>query len=272
MYYVPGFYEIAVNSLSILKNGDGLHTLGDGVISKISFSNAAVCSLIALLIIALSSCASVPNEQRIDNIPMYGQPELERPASFKKGDEDFIKQASSKFGGDRHIASDAWAHVAENFIDEGNYHYAMRRYNQSWLLDPDNYKAYWGFGRIMLYRHEYDEAFKHFERAKQLIDDPYQEPALLSDVGVAYHNKGNSLKGDQEGQAKYFKLSNENFSKGATLDPSYPNIWAKWADILFFQGKYSEAWEKANKARALKPGIVPDAFLEDLRKEMPEPK
>jgi len=123
----------------------------------------------------------------------------------------------------------------------------------------------------MLRRHKYDEAFKHFERAKQLIDDPYQELALFSDVAVGYHNKANSLKDDQESRAKYFKLANKNFSEGATLDPSYPNIWEAWAFSLYFQGEYSEAWEKVNKARALKPGIVPDAFLKDLRKEMPEP-
>jgi hypothetical protein len=44
---------------------------------------------------------------RIDNIPMYGQPEIPRPDFLKKADEDFIKQAVAGLGS-REKASEAW--------------------------------------------------------------------------------------------------------------------------------------------------------------------
>lgn len=104
------------------------------------------CTGIVMSLIAVSGCATGPTEQRIDNIPMYGQPEIPRPDFLKKADEDFIKQATSAIGS-REAASKAWYAEAERFMSQGNLDFAMRRYNQSWLLDPNNYQPYWGFAR-----------------------------------------------------------------------------------------------------------------------------
>src|SRR3989344_8037606 len=142
------------------------------------------CAGIALLLIAASGCATGPAEQRIDNIPMYGQPEIPRPDFLKKADEDFIKQATSGFG-NREAASKAWYAEADKFMSQGNLDYAMRRYNQSWLLNPNNYQPYWGFARVMDARDNYDGAFKYFKKANELINDPFQKPALLSDAAIA---------------------------------------------------------------------------------------
>lgn len=79
----------------------------------------------------------------------------------------------------------------------------MRRYNQAWLLDPDNYPVYWGLGRITDKRGETDKAILHFQKSKELIDDDYQKPALLNNIVIVYHNKALKLKEEQE-QKKYF--------------------------------------------------------------------
>src|SRR5437773_459917 len=136
----------------------------------------AVCSFLA-------SCA--PPEQRIDNIPMYGQPAIPRPELLKKADEDFIKNATAG-SGSREAASKASFSEGEKFMNKGNLDYAMRRFNQSWLLNPNNYQPYWGFGRVMVAQGKFDEAIEYFEKAKQLIDDQYQKAGLLSDTAVAY--------------------------------------------------------------------------------------
>jgi len=127
--------------------------------------------------------------QRIDNIPMYGQPEIARPDSLKKADEDFIAKASAGFDGNRRAASDAWIAEGDRYMRERNLDYAMRRYNQAWLLNPDGYKPYWGFARVTLEQQKFDEAFRYFEKARQLIDDKYQEAALVSDIGIGINNR-----------------------------------------------------------------------------------
>ncbi len=203
---------------------------------------------------------------------MYGQPELTREEYRRQADAVFIKDAAAGFGGDRKKASAAWTKEAEAYFDAGNLHFAMRRYNQSWILDPNNWQPYMGFGRITLARQEYEEAFKHFKRAIELIDDPYQKPVLLTNTATAYHNKANSLDGREvQERGKYFSLANNYFEESTELDPSYPNAWANWAYSLYKQGKYRESWLKIAKLRELAPQFISKEFIASLTKVYPEP-
>lgn len=231
-----------------------------------------LCSAVLALVLPLTSCVTGPTEQRIDNIPMYGQPNILRPDVLKKADEDFIRQASSGFGGSRETASRAWYAEAEQFMNRGDLDYAMRRYNQSWLLNPNSYLPYWGFARVMLQRGKMDEAIEYFEKSIKLCDDSFQKVALISDAGAAYSHKAASIPASQpEEKARYFYLANQNFMKSTKLDSSYWNAWAQWAHSLYREGKYSESWEKLKKARSLGARGIED-FIESLSKKMPEPK
>lgn len=213
-------------------------------------------------LVLLAGCAS-SGGTRIDYIPMYGQPEVERPAALKEADDDFIKKASSGFGS-REEASKAWWAQAEKFMSEGNIDYAMRRYNQSWLLNPDNYQPYWGFARVMLEQNKTDDAIKYLEKAEDLIDDPYQKVALLADMGSAY-----TYKGKQD--SSYFSKANKKFSESIGIDSSYPNSWRRWAYSLYEQGDYIGAWEKVRKAESLNARPFPADFLSALEAKSPRP-
>ena len=104
----------------------------------------------------LAGCQTTSdNIVRIDNVPMYGQPGAERPAVLKQADEDFIAHAMAMVREHtgkttRREASEEWWLIGEDFMGKGNTDFAMRRYNQAWLLDPENYQPYWGFGQAML--------------------------------------------------------------------------------------------------------------------------
>ena len=196
-----------------------------------------------VLIAILVGCASVPDDHRIDNFPMYGQPAIQRPNFLKKADEDFITEASSGLGS-REAASKAWAAKADEYMNKRDYHYAMRRYNQSWLLNPNNYQPHWGFGRIMLERGKLGESLSRFEKAKELLDDQYQKVALLADTGSAYSVKANQLPKDKaQERADSFRLANENFQQSISLDPSYTKCYFVWARSLYWEERYADAWE-----------------------------
>ncbi len=230
---------------------------------------------VALMAISffITSCASIPNEQRVDNFPMYGQPEIPRPDSlFKKIDDEFIESATKGFGS-REEASKAWFMEGEEFVRKGNLHYAMRRYNQAWLLDPQNYQPYWGFGRVMLERDKFDEAISHLEKAKELINNSTDKPRLFSDMASAYSYKARSIPdGQQEEKVKYFGLADQYYRESTTLDPSYFNAWLRWASLLYLEENYGEAWVKVKKARAIGTKPIPESMLKSLSEKMPEPK
>jgi len=202
---------------------------------------------------------------------MYGQPDINRPEYLKKADENFIAQASALYGGDRSAASDAWIAEGDKHMKDRNLDYAMRRYNQAWLLNPDSFRPYWGFARVATAQHKFDEAFTYFQKAMELINDKYQEAALVCDFGIAYHNKANGIKDDPQEQGRNYDLANQKFKESIEIDPSYPNSWEAWAFSLYHQGKYSEAWVKTKKAKSLDPNIVSEHFLNMLQEKMPEP-
>jgi tetratricopeptide (TPR) repeat protein len=234
---------------------------------KISFLFAMLVALLP------AGCATPPTEQRIDNIPMYGQPQLPRSEPLRKADEDFIAQASSGFGGNRNAASDAWWKQAEEYVANRNLDFAMRRYNQAWLLNPSSYKPYWGFGRVMLERGEVDDAIKHLDKAKQLCTDTSQRPALVSDIGTAYSIKaGSTVTSQASERERYLALSNDNYREATTLDPNYANAWRRWAMALYEEAKYAESWEKVKRAQALNATPFPPAFLTALAQKMPQPR
>jgi tetratricopeptide (TPR) repeat protein len=203
---------------------------------------------------------------------MYGQPNIPRPDLLKKADEDFIQHAASGFGGSREAASRAWFAEAERYMNQGNLDYAMRRYNQSWLLNPNNYQPYWGFGRVMLVRGKTDESVDYFERAIDLCNDPYQKVALLSDTGTAYSYKAESIaSGMALEKARYFSAANQRFAESTERDPAYGTAWYRWSQSLYREGKYAEAWEKLKRSRSLNVSIS-NAYVRDLSQKMPEPK
>lgn len=220
----------------------------------------------------IPACASVPDDQRIDNFPMYGQPTVLRPDHLKKADEEFIEKAAAGLGG-RKAASKAWASQAGEYMRNGDLHLAMRRYNQSWLLDSTNPQAYWGFGRIMLQRGKYEESLAHFEKAKQLMDDPYQKVALVADAGSVYAVWANKTAADQiQSKKQRFELAYGSFAESTALDASYAPAWFMWARTLYWEGKYAEAWDKVKKARSQDEKVVPPGFIKDLGAKMPEPR
>lgn len=240
--------------------------------SNFRFVQPGVRGAIVALAVLFSGCAAGPAGQRIDNIPMYGQPQIPRPDFLKKADEDFIKQASSAFGGSREEASKAWWAQAEKFMSQGNMDYAMRRYNQSWLLNPNNYQPYWGFARVMLERDKIDEAIAYLESAKKLCDDPYQKVALLSDTGTAYSYKAAGLPESlSTDRGRYFLLASKSFQEVIKLDPKYANAWERWAHSLYREGRYSDSWSKIKKARSLGAQDT-EIFVRNLTEKMPEPR
>ena len=211
-------------------------------------------------------------EQRIDNIPMYGQPAIPRPEQLKKADEDFIKEAVAGLG-TREAASKAWFAQGEEFLQKRNLDFAMRRYNQAWLLNPNNFQPYWGFGRVMLERGKFDEAIEHLERSKALVDDQRQKIALLVDLGTAYSVKAEAVsKASTADGARLFALANQAYSEALSVEPKYGNGWRRWAMSLYEQGDYAQAWEKVKQARAQNARPLPPAFLRALEQKMPEPR
>ena len=97
-----------------------------------------------------------------------------------------------------------------------------------------------------------------------MINDTYQEVALLSDLGVVYSHKAKK-------NTDYFNKANAAFMKSTTMDPTYPGSWLRWAYSLYQEEKYADSWEKVIKYEKLTSKPFPSKLTNDLIKKAPKP-
>ena len=208
----------------------------------------------------------------VDKLPMFGQPKIVRPENLRKADEAFIRNSTLRFG-TREAGSNALAAQGWTAIRAEQPNMAMEHFNQAWLLNPKNYRVFWGFGALMSQRGKLAEALEHLETARELIDDPTQRVALLCDLGTVHSEYATRLPAEGElERARHFVLANSRFTESLENDPHYAMSWREWAMSLYEQQRYSEAWIKVRRARELRAEPFPPEFLKKLSARMPEPK
>lgn len=218
--------------------------------------------------IILTACASAPPP--INLLPMYGYPEVEKPENLKKADEDFINSAIAEHGS-REKATKAYAFFGVMFESKGDTENAMRRYNQTWLLNPNSFQPYWGFGSLLLAQGKAAEAATHYEKALTLLDDNSVKPRLLSETSKAYTAQGISAT-DKMKSAEFFEKANSVLNEAIKLDPKFGFAYKTWAKSLYQEGNYEKAWYMVKKSRGLEGGEISSDFIDKLSKKMPEPK
>ncbi|HYP18213.1 MAG TPA: hypothetical protein VEQ65_13455 [Opitutus sp.] len=216
--------------------------------------------LLVALTCALAACSSPPAPPRVDNLPMYGQPAIPRPTQLKQADAAFVASAVTEFRGDRKLASIAWSGQAERFLKERNLDYAMRRYNQAWLLDPENHEVYWGFGRVLAETERFDEAIPHLQKGLELCTEPAERAAILCDLAAAYSAKAGTISPDLPAtRAAAFALANQMFAHSTEANAAHADAWRRWAISLASEGKLADAADKARRAAELGAAPLPAA-------------
>lgn len=206
-------------------------------------------------------------------LPMYGYPDREKPDHLKMADKEFIKAATAKVT--REEASDHFAAKGWEFGSKGDYATAMTRFNQAWLLNPDSYKPYWGFGILLKQQANLPEAVTHFEKALSLMDkEDGTKHGLLIETAQTHMFLGVMTRTNSTDKTEsdgHFSRANALFNETRTQYPQDTSVPSLWAKSLYWEGDYAKAWEMVNIARSLGHDVKPE-FIESLFRKMPEPK
>ena len=230
--------------------------------------NRIVTFLLSILIAAFPSAGITGNvDSPINLIPMYGYPEIEKPERLKKVDEAFIATVVKDFG-TRERASIAMAYYGWESFRKGDLEMAMRRFNQSWLLNQKSYLPHWGFGSVLSAQGKPKESIIHFEESLRLIDEDGEKARLLNDTARAYTVLGSQAK-DSKKAEMLFEKANKLHAESERLDPQFGSNYRTWGISLYLEGKHKMAWEKIKKARALKADPLPPKMIKTLNEEMP---
>ncbi|MNR83673.1 hypothetical protein D3C72_144550 [compost metagenome] len=227
--------------------------------------------LIFILTIFLSGClASLPGKEgtRIDEVPMYGGMERAQYPTLKAGDEKFISDVSAQFGS-RERASIVWVDQAYKFYRQNQLGMAMRRFNQAWLLNPNNAEVYAGFGAVLMDQGKSCEAMSMMEKSLTLSPPEYQ--GIYADAArivTLCAVNGKDLTSD--GRTKLLARSEELYKKAEKIEINKKYVYDSWAMSRYLQGRYDDAWSMLAKARKI-GGETPKSFLDLLQAKMPKP-
>ena len=213
-----------------------------------------------LLMLPLLSYAQETNE-----LPMYGRaPKNEKQI---KADEIFI-EAATKAAGSREVAARHAIQRGFEYLNRADRSTAMKRFNQAWLLTPDNPHVFWGFGSALQYYGKFEEGEGYFKKADDLEPGNHR---LLCDFGFFYQNWADKRAKDSSHREALLHKSIELFQKAQTYDSSYDRIYANWAISLCYLGDYKGAWLKIKEAESRGGKSIDPRFVKDLEEKMARP-
>lgn len=258
-------YKYITNNLNLAKFDKRIQTL-----NKEFKSVKIIIILVLLLTVLLNGCNTAATP--INELPMYGG--AEKNQIELTADQKFINMMVSRFGS-RENASNDIARQGWSYFYGGDLKTAMMRFNQSWLLNPNNSESFWGFGIILAMQSQQEKSIDKLNQSIGMLtkanDLSPKNARIIVDLAHSYTGKGwyisYVLKRDGE---KYFDIADSLFLKASDIEPSYGLLYINWASNLFYAKKYKDAWNKIQKARILKANI-PKELIKDLEKKMPNP-
>ncbi len=125
-------------------------------------------------------------------LPMYGN--IEKPPHIIATDEQFIQSATGNGQITKEEASMYMTYVGGwGYFFTEEYDMSMKRFNQAWLLNPENYHVYWGFGRLLEKQNKNNEAKEMYEKALSYYKQNNQKNLMkyYHDNAVIEVNKNN---------------------------------------------------------------------------------
>jgi tetratricopeptide (TPR) repeat protein len=145
---------------------------------------------------------------------------------------------------------------------------AIKRFNQAWLLDPNNANVYWGLGSAQSALGEYQDGINLISRAAKLDKN---NADIVTDMGRCYMFWGAKTKDNKQRQELLDKAIRE-YQEALKVDPKSGNAYSNWAYAQFFNGNYTAAWQMVTKAREFGGKGLDSRFLRALAAKLPEPK
>ncbi len=225
-------------------------------------------------------CASeVPSNEK----PMYGNvPFTERQ---QKLNEQFIQNVILEAGG-KEVGSERAIKLAWQYCYSGDPKTGMKRFNQAWLLNPNNAEAYYGYAVFASVQSKRGEGISFYKRVLEL--NPNHSMALAN-LARSYIDKAQAFRPKKFFEPKIKELLGEAIGllekasqttqisradlRLTTPEMELSYIYFQWARALALNREYAKAWEKVKLSRAIAGDkAVDNSFVTQLSRLMPEPK
>ena len=239
----------------------------------------------AVLMLAIILCTGCSREISANDQPMYGnKPFTEEQKRFN----DQVVNAVIAGAGSKQAALERTIKLAWQYFYKNDPDTAMKRFNQAWLIDPNNDEIFYGFGFLMSVQGKRDDAISLYKKALALNPN---HPMALANLARSYKDQAYALYGKKrlaepdaevkrvlsEALMLYEKASQAAISSSAlrltSLDDELSYIYYQWAVALEFNGEYAKAWQKIKLSRKHDGAkLIEPGFIKELSQFMPEPQ
>lgn len=215
----------------------------------------------AALLLSASTAFSQQGAASSKVLPMFGQ--QAKTDAQQRADERFLTSCDKSFE-TRTEASNFFMDRGWEFLNEGQTDTAVYRFNLAWLLNPDNYNTYWGFGLVEHSKGKPKEAIAMYDRALK-----YQpkNSLLLSDLGASQLHLYL-----QDKKKKTLKVAEQTLLRALENDKENAFAMSNLAQVYFYDKKYAQAWDYLHRGRERNMMSLDYDFLSNLMVEMPDPK
>jgi hypothetical protein len=209
-----------------------------------------------LLIISLQVSA----EQSERSSPMYGGVNRSDNPEFITQNNSLIAKATRTFG-TREYASEGYVEHGFDHYASGEFTKSMSRFNQAWLLNPDNPYVYLGFGLLLNKEKKSCEANKMFKLANE---KGLKESGFLADY--AYTSSQCALLKDENERQTLFNTSNNlyNVAIQTSNQRLLAYVYHSWAKSYYLQGNFLKSQEMIEQSKNL-GGTIDSSLLQALK-------
>ncbi|MBI2727788.1 MAG: hypothetical protein HYX42_16220 [Polaromonas sp.] len=223
--------------------------------------------LIPILLATPLSVAVPAFAQPADQLPGYRGLDRSANPALRAADEKLIFDTVRQYGS-RERASAAFVENGFTFYGRDDLENAMRRFNQAWILAPDNPEVYFGFAVVLHDKGKNCDSVQQFEKA--LSFNRYVRGMAPDAARVMALCAVDDQKMSQEDRERLLARSDSLYAEALAREPEKGYVHASMATAYYWRGMYAQAWSSVKLARAT-GGRLPDQFLRFLREKMPEP-
>ncbi len=219
---------------------------------------------ISLFLLYTSSSLASTNSSLL---PMYGGEDRKNNPEFLKKDNEFILKSTQSFSSREH-AAEGYVERGFEMYSQGKFDDAMQRFNQAWLLNPDNAYIYLGYG--LLYNNEKKPcmAVAMFMQAHK---KGLNESGFLSDY--AYTTTNCALTKENQLQKELFSDANDLHTQSSQSPNKALQAYAyhSWAKSYFLQNDFSNSQKMLEQSKSL-GGNTDIQFEHSLKERLRESK
>jgi Tfp pilus assembly protein PilF len=166
--------------------------------------------------------------------PKYG--EVPKTKEQKLADQelidDYVKQEGSRMK-----AFELLVRLGFNYLYKGDLKTAMYRFNQAWILEPENANCFWGFGAIYFTFGDYENALKQYDEGLKVDAN---SSGILTDKATIFMTKymNNHIENDYNEALTLFR-------KSYSISPKNQNTLFKLSVCYFhtYSGVYPPTFE-----------------------------